>query len=89
MLTIFWKYALVSWYEVEVDFEHKAFIKDTVWGQAVRRFAKLCRVQLKLKYRHAQARALARGTHEPTTKYNDNIYKGDAPPIGGSAPNNK
>jgi hypothetical protein len=33
MLTILWKYTLMSWYKV--DIEHKAFIKDTVWGQAI------------------------------------------------------
>eukprot|EP00962_Isochrysis_galbana_P015667 scaffold4498_cov119-Isochrysis_galbana.AAC.27 len=42
---------------------------DTVWGQSIRRFAELCLVQL-AKYRHAQARASARGPHEPTSKYN-------------------
>eukprot|EP00962_Isochrysis_galbana_P022379 scaffold6704_cov137-Isochrysis_galbana.AAC.1 len=34
------------------------------------RFAELCLVQL-AKYRHASARASARGTHEPTAKYNN------------------
>jgi hypothetical protein len=42
-----------------------------VWGQAVRRFAELCQIQLTLaKYRKAHARATARVSHEPTTKYN-------------------
>eukprot|EP00962_Isochrysis_galbana_P008182 scaffold2231_cov106-Isochrysis_galbana.AAC.5 len=27
LLTILWKYALISWYQVDID--HKAFIKDT------------------------------------------------------------
>jgi hypothetical protein len=57
----------MSWYKV--DIEKKQFIKDTVWGQAIRRFAELCLVQL-ARYRKAQTRAHARGTHEPTTKYN-------------------
>jgi hypothetical protein len=34
----------MSWYKVGI--EHKAFIKDTVWGQAIRRFAELCLEQL-------------------------------------------
>jgi hypothetical protein len=50
----------------------KLVIKDTVWGQAIRRFAELCLVQL-AKYRHTQARAMARGTHEPTTKNNNEM----------------
>eukprot|EP00962_Isochrysis_galbana_P018563 scaffold5360_cov118-Isochrysis_galbana.AAC.6 len=54
-LTILWKYTLISWYQVDID--HKAFIKDTVWGQAIRRFAELCLVQL-AKYRNARARAI-------------------------------
>jgi hypothetical protein len=29
----------MSWYKL--DIEEKAFIQDTVWGQATRRFAKL------------------------------------------------
>jgi hypothetical protein len=72
MLPVLWKYTLISWYKV--DIEHKAFIKDTVWGQAIRRFAEaeLCLVQL-AKYRHALARAMARGIHEPTTKYNNEM----------------
>eukprot|EP00962_Isochrysis_galbana_P014598 scaffold4184_cov120-Isochrysis_galbana.AAC.13 len=70
LLTILWKYALISWYQV--DIEHKPFIKDTVWGQAIRRFAELCLVQL-AKYRNARARASARGTHEPTAKYNNEM----------------
>eukprot|EP00962_Isochrysis_galbana_P036183 scaffold12465_cov119-Isochrysis_galbana.AAC.7 len=37
LLTILWKYTLISWYQVDID--HKAFIKDTVWGQSIRRFA--------------------------------------------------
>jgi hypothetical protein len=41
--TILWKYTLVHWYKV--DIEKKEFIKDTVWGQAIRRFAELCLVQ--------------------------------------------
>eukprot|EP00962_Isochrysis_galbana_P025338 scaffold7791_cov133-Isochrysis_galbana.AAC.2 len=70
LLTILWKYTLISWYQVDID--HKAFIKDTVWGQAIRRFAELCLVQL-AKYRNARARASARGAHEPTTKYNNEM----------------
>jgi hypothetical protein len=57
----------MHWYKV--DIEKKQFIKDTVWSQAIRRFAELCLVQL-AKYRKAEARAQARGAHEPTTKYN-------------------
>jgi len=56
----------------QVDIDHKLFVKDTVWGQAIRRFAELCLVQL-AKYRHASARASARGTHEPTAKYNNEM----------------
>jgi hypothetical protein len=67
LLTILWKYTLMHWYKV--DIEKKQFIKDTVWSQAIRRFAELCLVQL-AKYRKAEARAQARGAHEPTTKYN-------------------
>jgi hypothetical protein len=70
LLTILWKYTLISWYQVDID--HKAFIKDTVWGQSIRRFAELCLVQL-AKYRNVQARASARGAHEPTTKYNNEM----------------
>jgi hypothetical protein len=70
LLTILWKYTLMHWYKV--DIEKKQFIKDTVWGQAIRRFAELCLVQL-AKYRKAQARAQARGAHEPTTKYNNEM----------------
>jgi hypothetical protein len=50
LLTILWKYTLMHWYKV--DIEKKNFIKDTVWGQAIRRFAELCLVQL-AKYRKA------------------------------------
>jgi hypothetical protein len=64
LLAILWKYTLMHWYKV--DIEKKNFIKDTVWGQAIRRFAEVCLVQL-AKYRKAQARAQARGAHEPTT----------------------
>jgi hypothetical protein len=67
LLTILCKYTLMRWYTV--DIEKKQFIKDTVWSQAIRRFAELCLVQL-AKYRKAEARAPARGAHEPTTKYN-------------------
>jgi hypothetical protein len=67
LLTILWKYTLMHWYKV--DIEKKEFIKVTVWSQAIRRFAELCLVQL-AKYRKAEARAQARGAHEPTTKYN-------------------
>eukprot|EP00962_Isochrysis_galbana_P009017 scaffold2507_cov122-Isochrysis_galbana.AAC.8 len=65
-------HTLISWYQV--DIEHKAFIKDTVWGQSIRCFAELCLVQ-RAKYRNAQAqaRASARGAHEPTTKYNNEM----------------
>jgi hypothetical protein len=42
ILTILWKYTLMHWYKV--DIEKKTFIKDTVWGQAIRRFAELCLV---------------------------------------------
>jgi len=70
LLTILWKYTLISWYQVDID--HKLFVKDTVWGQAIRRFAELCLVQL-AKYRYARARASARGTHEPTAKYNNEM----------------
>jgi hypothetical protein len=35
----------------------------------MRRFAELCLVQL-AKYRKARSKAQARGSHEPTTKYN-------------------
>jgi hypothetical protein len=66
MLTVLEKYNLMNWYNV--DIEKKAFIKDTVWRQAIRQFAELCLVQL-AKYRKAHARATARGSHEPTTKY--------------------
>jgi hypothetical protein len=67
LLTILWKYTLINWYKVDID--RKKFIQDTVWGQAIRRFAELCLVQL-AKYRKAQSKAQARGSHEPTTKYN-------------------
>jgi hypothetical protein len=70
LLTILWKYTLMHWYKV--DIEKKNFIKDTVWGQAIRRFAVLCLVRL-AKYRKAQARAQARGAHEPTTKNNNEM----------------
>jgi hypothetical protein len=36
-LTVLWKYTLMNWYKV--DIEKKAFIKNTVWGQAIPRFA--------------------------------------------------
>jgi hypothetical protein len=69
LLTILWKDTLINWYKVDVD--RKKIIKDTVWGQAIRRFAELCLVQLaKYKYRKAQTKAQARGSHEPITKYN-------------------
>jgi hypothetical protein len=71
LLTILWKYTLMHWYKV--DLEKKKIIKDTVWGQAIRRFAELlCVVQL-AKYRKAEARVHARGSHEPTTKYNNDM----------------
>jgi hypothetical protein len=54
MLTVLWKYTLMNWYTV--DIEKKAFIKDTLWGQAIRRFAELCLVQL-AKYRKAHAKS--------------------------------
>jgi hypothetical protein len=60
----------MHWYKV--DIEKKNFIKDTVWGWAIRRFAELCLVQL-AKYRKAQARAQARGLHERTTNYNNEM----------------
>jgi hypothetical protein len=60
----------MHWYKV--DTEKKRFIEDTVWGQAIRRFAELCLVQL-AKYRKAQARAQARGEQEPTAKYNNEM----------------
>jgi hypothetical protein len=66
-LTLLWKYTLINWYKVDIDREK--LIKDTVWGQAIRRFAELCLVQL-AKYRKAQTKAQARGSHEPTTKDN-------------------
>eukprot|EP00962_Isochrysis_galbana_P001070 scaffold276_cov116-Isochrysis_galbana.AAC.6 len=37
LLTILWEYTPISWYQIDID--HKAFIKDTVWGQSIRRFA--------------------------------------------------
>jgi hypothetical protein len=43
-----------------------------VWGQAIRRFAELCLVQL-AKYIKAQTKAQARGSHEPTTKDNSEM----------------
>jgi hypothetical protein len=67
LLTILWKYTLINWYKVDIDREK--IIKDTIWGQAIRRFAELCLVQL-AKYRKRQTKAHARGSHEPTTKYN-------------------
>jgi hypothetical protein len=72
MMTVLWKYTLMNWYKV--DIAHKASIKDTGYGAKPleRRFAELCLVQL-AKYGHAQARAMARGTHEPTTKYNNEM----------------
>jgi hypothetical protein len=69
LLTILWKYTIINWYKYKVDIDRKKFIKDTVWGQAIRRLAELCLVQL-AKYRKAQTKAQARGSHEPTTKYN-------------------
>jgi hypothetical protein len=39
LLTILWKYTLINWYKVDID--RKKFIKDTVWRQAIRRFAEL------------------------------------------------
>jgi hypothetical protein len=71
LLTILWKYTLINWYKVDTD--RKKIIKDTVWGQAIRKLAELCLVQTGLqlaKYRRAQTKAQARGSHEPTTKYN-------------------
>jgi hypothetical protein len=70
LLTILWKYTLMHWYKV--DIEKKKIIKDTVWGQAIRRFADLCLVQ-PAEYRKAEARAQARGSYEPTTKYNNEM----------------
>jgi hypothetical protein len=56
LLTILWTYTLINWYKVDID--RRKFIKDTVWGQAIRRFAELCLVQLakyrKHKQRHKQ-----------------------------------
>jgi hypothetical protein len=70
MLTVLWKYTLMNGYKV--DIEKKAFIKDTMWRQAIRRFAELCLVQL-AKYRKAHAHTQERPleeSHETTTKYN-------------------
>jgi len=53
-------YTLISWYQVDID--HKAFIKDTVCGQSIRRFAELCLVQNWLNIDTPKLE-LARGVH--------------------------
>jgi hypothetical protein len=53
----------------ELISRRKPLFRTPVWGQAIRRFAELCLVQL-AKYGKAHARASARGSHESTTKHN-------------------